>query len=212
MAATEVDAVIVHLHARRHQQRRSDRAGYSRRRRRRPSGWRDGQTGACLRHGRSQAGRCRWMSASNGCPPTPSPRTPPARSARSSPTPNGGVRSPGSVGLRRSSRSMTPRHICRAAFDARGDTWLSDEEVRNVLGDFGLPLVAGVVAHTADEAAALAAAIGWPVVAKLSSSRIQHKSDIGAVRLNLRTKPVRQASPTSCTRRNRRARRDERIR
>ena len=35
--------------------------------------------------------------------------------------------------------------------------------------------------------AALAAAIGLPVAAKLSSARIQHKTDIGAVRLNLRT-------------------------
>ena len=86
------------------------------------------------------------------------------------------------------------RRICRAALDARGDTWLSDEEVRSVLGAFGLPLVAGVVARTADEAAALAAAIGWPVAAKLSSARIQHKSDIGAVRLDLRTEAsVRQA-------------------
>jgi acyl-CoA synthetase (NDP forming) len=86
------------------------------------------------------------------------------------------------------------RRICRVALDARGDTWLSDEEVRNVLGAFGLPLVAGVVAHNADEAAALAAAIGWPVAAKLSSAYIQHKSDIGAVRLNLRTEAaVRQA-------------------
>ena len=54
-----------------------------------------------------------------------------------------------------------------------------------MLHAFGLPLAAGAMARTADEAAALAAVLGFPVVAKLASRRVVHKSDIGAVRVNL---------------------------
>jgi acyl-CoA synthetase (NDP forming) len=57
--------------------------------------------------------------------------------------------------------------------------------VRAVLGAFGLPLAAGAVAHTADQAAALASVLGFPVAAKLTSRRIQHKTEIGGVRLDL---------------------------
>jgi acyl-CoA synthetase (NDP forming) len=54
-----------------------------------------------------------------------------------------------------------------------------------VLGAFGLPMAAGTIARSADEAAALARVLGFPVVAKLSSRRVPHKSDIGAVRMDL---------------------------
>jgi len=64
--------------------------------------------------------------------------------------------------------------------------WLATgEEVRRVLQAFGLPLALGSVARTGDAAATLAAEIGFPVAAKLTSTEIQHKTDIGAVRLNL---------------------------
>ncbi len=77
------------------------------------------------------------------------------------------------------------RATCRKALESRGDGWLTGDEVRAVLGAFGLPLVAGMIAHSADEAAALARVIGCPVAAKLSARSIQHKTDVGAVRLNL---------------------------
>ena len=80
------------------------------------------------------------------------------------------------------------RNICRRALTAHGDGWLTTEETHAVLHAFGLPLAAGAVARTADEAAALAAVLGFPVVAKLASRRVVHKSDIGAVRLNLTTR------------------------
>ncbi len=82
-------------------------------------------------------------------------------------------------------RADEARRICRAALDTHGDTWLGPDDVRGVLSAFNLPLAAGAVAHTADEAAALASVVGFPVAAKLASRRLQHKSDIGAVRLNL---------------------------
>jgi len=55
-------------------------------------------------------------------------------------------------------------------------------------------MAAGTIAHTADEAAALARVLGFPVVAKLASRAVQHKSDIGAVRIDLSTEAqVRRA-------------------
>jgi acetyl coenzyme A synthetase (ADP forming)-like protein len=77
------------------------------------------------------------------------------------------------------------RGICRDAAEARGEDWLTDEEMRRVLYAYGLPVAASAVAHTADDAAALAAVLGFPVVAKLLSHRVQHKTELGGVRLNL---------------------------
>lgn len=82
-------------------------------------------------------------------------------------------------------RAAEARAICLSALERRGDSWLGADEVRGVLGAFNLPLAPAAVARTADEAAALASVLGFPVAAKLSSRRLQHKSDIGAVRLNL---------------------------
>ena len=79
------------------------------------------------------------------------------------------------------------RDICRRALTRHGDGWLTTEDAHAVLHAFGLPVAAGAVARTADEAAALAAVFGFPVVAKLASRQVVHKSDIGAVRLNLTT-------------------------
>jgi acyl-CoA synthetase (NDP forming) len=77
------------------------------------------------------------------------------------------------------------RKLCQQIVEARGSTWLSGDEVRQVLHAFGLPLAAGTIARTAEDAAALARVLGFPVVAKLSSPHVQHKSNIGGVQLNL---------------------------
>ena len=84
-------------------------------------------------------------------------------------------------------RAAEAREVCLAALKsaADGQAWLTDSEVRRVARAFNLPLAAGNVATTADQAAAHAVATGFPVAAKLVSRRIQHKTDVGAVRLNL---------------------------
>jgi len=69
--------------------------------------------------------------------------------------------------------------------DSRGTDWLTAEETRRVLNAFGLPLLPTVIARNADEAAALAAVFGFPVVAKLQTRWLLHKSDLGAVRVGL---------------------------
>ena len=79
----------------------------------------------------------------------------------------------------------TARAICRHAFEKRGAGWLSTEETRSVLTAFGLPVPPGGVAKTAEEACGLARAVGFPVVVKLASHQIVHKTEFGAVLLNL---------------------------
>jgi acetate---CoA ligase (ADP-forming) len=82
-------------------------------------------------------------------------------------------------------RTDDARAACRQALTARGDGWLTTDETRAVLGAYGLPMAAGTIARSADEAAALAHVLGFPVAAKLAARQIQHKTDVGAVRLDL---------------------------
>jgi len=91
-------------------------------------------------------------------------------------------------------RADDARTVCRQALATRSPGegpgsehvgWLTGEEIRAVMGAFGLPLAAGTVARSADEAAALARVIGFPVAAKLAARTVQHKTDVGAVRLGL---------------------------
>ena len=77
------------------------------------------------------------------------------------------------------------RAVCRHALDTRGDGWLTSDEVRVVLGAFGLPLVGEILAHSEEDAVAAARVIGFPVAAKLASRRVTHKTDVGGVELNL---------------------------
>ncbi len=69
---------------------------------------------------------------------------------------------------------------------AAGRTRLSEYESKQILQIYGIPTVATQVARTADEAVQLARQFGYPVVLKLYSHTITHKSDIGGVHLDLR--------------------------
>ncbi len=86
------------------------------------------------------------------------------------------------------------RAICQKALIERDGGWLLTEEVREILKAFKLPLPAGGVAKTADEAVQIAESIGYPVAVKLDSIKLVHKTEIGGVLLNLKTKEaVRKA-------------------
>ena len=76
------------------------------------------------------------------------------------------------------------RALCEGRM-AKGGGWLSTEETRLVLQAVHLPVVPGGVARTAEEAAALARRLGFPVAVKLASRRLTHKTEIGGVRLGL---------------------------
>jgi len=66
-----------------------------------------------------------------------------------------------------------------------GRTILTETESKRVLAAYGIPTVETHVAASADEAAQLAKKIGYPVVLKLFSETITHKTDVGGVKLNL---------------------------
>jgi len=69
---------------------------------------------------------------------------------------------------------------------ASGRTLLSEFESKQLLSQYGIPVVDTRVAENETEAVRLAQEIGYPVVLKLLSNTIAHKSDVDGVRLRLR--------------------------
>lgn len=68
---------------------------------------------------------------------------------------------------------------------AAGRTLLTEVESKEVLSAYGIPITETRVARTEAEAVAAAEEIGYPVVVKLYSHTITHKTDVGGVVLNL---------------------------
>lgn len=68
-----------------------------------------------------------------------------------------------------------------------GRTLLTEAESKQLLSAYGFPVVETVAAHTAKEAVAVAEKMGFPLVLKLSSETITHKSDVGGVKLNIKS-------------------------
>jgi acetyltransferase len=66
-----------------------------------------------------------------------------------------------------------------------GRTILTEFESKQVLSAYGIPVARTMVAATEGEAVAAAREIGYPVVLKLYSETITHKTDVGGVQLNL---------------------------
>ncbi|WP_029044990.1 acetate--CoA ligase family protein [Cupriavidus sp. amp6] len=64
-------------------------------------------------------------------------------------------------------------------------TALSEYEAMRLLADAGVPVAPHGLARDADEAVRIAEGLGYPVVVKLCSREILHKSDVGGVALNL---------------------------
>ena len=85
--------------------------------------------------------------------------------------------------LENSAREQIARIIENARSHDR--VLLNEFESKQVLSLYGIPTVETQVASTEDEAAVLAAKLGFPVVLKLFSETITHKTDVGGVQLNL---------------------------
>jgi len=62
---------------------------------------------------------------------------------------------------------------------------LSEAQSKELLSSYGIPVTSPVAAATADEAVRAAEASGYPVVLKILSPDITHKTDIGGVALDL---------------------------
>ncbi len=84
-----------------------------------------------------------------------------------------------------------------ASIRAEGRTILTEYESKQVLAAYGIPTVQTVRAQSAEAASQAADQIGYPVVLKLDSRTITHKTDVGGVVLNLaNAEEVRQAFVT----------------
>jgi len=77
------------------------------------------------------------------------------------------------------------REIFRAVL-GRGRKHLTELESKEVLIAGGIPVVPTRLATSPDEAAIMAEGMGFPVVMKISSPQIVHKSDAGGVKTGIR--------------------------
>lgn len=80
-------------------------------------------------------------------------------------------------------RQAVERILCAA--QGRGITQFAEDGSREILSAYGFRFPAKELASSSAEAAAVAQRIGFPVVLKIASPDILHKTDIGGVRLNI---------------------------
>ncbi len=69
-----------------------------------------------------------------------------------------------------------------------GQTVLTEFESKELLSGIGIPIPSQKIAKTKEETIAAAEEIGYPVVLKLMAEDVVHKSDTGAVKLNINSK------------------------
>jgi acetyltransferase len=68
-----------------------------------------------------------------------------------------------------------------------GRVSIGDTEAREVLKAYGFPVPESQLAESPEEAVRIAEEMGYPVVLKVASPDILHKTDVGGVKLNLNT-------------------------
>ncbi len=73
----------------------------------------------------------------------------------------------------------------RTIFEKGGKT-LPEYQSKQILHSYGIPITREELAHTPKEAVDIAHKIGYPVVLKVQSERIPHKTEAKAIRLNLK--------------------------
>ncbi|MGA9377917.1 MAG: bifunctional acetate--CoA ligase family protein/GNAT family N-acetyltransferase, partial [Phormidium sp.] len=94
------------------------------------------------------------------------------------------------AGLRQRTKAQTIINTVRET----GRTILTEYESKQLLASYNIPTVPTEIATTEAEAVNLAEKIGYPVVLKLYSETITHKTDVGGVRLLLKdAETVRRA-------------------
>ncbi len=77
--------------------------------------------------------------------------------------------------------------------------YLSEDEAGKILSIYGLPVVKSQLAASPDEAALISLNIGFPVVMKIISDDIIHKSEVGGVVLNVNSVEEARNTFTSIT-------------
>jgi acetyltransferase len=71
------------------------------------------------------------------------------------------------------------------AIRAENRTLLTEEESKSLCATYGIPTVKTEIAKSSTDAVHIARQMGYPVVLKVYSKTITHKSDVGGVQLNL---------------------------
>ncbi len=87
--------------------------------------------------------------------------------------------------IKSSSKASARAVLEKALKSANGAAALDEVASKKLLKAYGIPVSKEEIAQTAAEAVKIAKKIGFPVVAKVVSADILHKSDIGGVVLNL---------------------------
>ena len=82
-------------------------------------------------------------------------------------------------------RTLTPERVAMRRQIAGIKGPLPSPLVARLLASYGVPVVKSVVARSAAEALALAGRIGYPMVVKVASADVPHRSDVGAVQLGI---------------------------
>lgn len=70
---------------------------------------------------------------------------------------------------------------------ASADQFITEADARDVLSAYGLPVIRTETARTEDDASRLGRDLGYPLVMKLLSPDISHKTEAGGVQLDLRS-------------------------
>ena len=81
--------------------------------------------------------------------------------------------------------AATVRRIVEGA-RAEGRTRLLEVEAYGILEAYGIPVIPHRLVQTVEEAVEAGETLGWPVVLKAVSPQIVHKTEVGAIRLDLR--------------------------
>jgi acetyltransferase len=82
--------------------------------------------------------------------------------------------------------AFDPEKVRRLIADAPDRGFMSEADANAILTAYGLPMIRTQIATTETQAARIAGELGYPVVMKLHSPDITHKTDADGVRLDLR--------------------------
>ncbi|MDX9849561.1 MAG: acetate--CoA ligase family protein [Anaerolineaceae bacterium] len=86
--------------------------------------------------------------------------------------------------LKNTNKSLALDIIKTAREDGRDA--LTEIEAKQVFAAYGLPITATLLAKTEEEAISMAKEVGFPIVMKIVSPEILHKSDAGGVKVNIK--------------------------
>ena len=89
------------------------------------------------------------------------------------------------AGFGRAAAMTPPQEQVTAALSARGRVAFSEQESKELIAAWGIPITREATADSAEAAVAAAETIGYPVALKADSPDILHKTEAGVIRLGL---------------------------